>query len=604
MAKTEPMDPIQNRVANEAKTRTDSDRSNNWLVTNYVVEVRNAFANYENIRQLRQAGRAYPMDDFKRKGKGRAMVVGSGSSLDLYVERLKDWPGKIFCSTSQGSTLVYHGRHPDHLCLVDPNSAPPESPEYDVPNNDWGNSILTTHPSGPWRDIKRWKETTPNDVYFFRLHDTRLEWYRSTLYYAYPWIESIIIPFLDSTAAQIAVAAYLGYDPIYLLGVDYGGPRFRKSIYQDGEWVVDPESRYDGGSLNYYDAITPEGVGTAPAYLFTKRGPCMCIAMHLYHGMSQRVYTLAPHDRTLMVELPYADFDKIVETGEDPPDAEYNTQKVYDDLSIYLAWTNTYAAPIHNGLGKSLAKYAVKDISDLPAILSRMNQDLARSKAYYQNMIKKSGMSLKEIAESGAVPDEGQKRAMMHIDLDAMRGVNIPEFMERAAAMHAIGNQRYGQRIRIRKEPVRASTVPKKEFLDRAEGEYLDVMTTPPKVMKERLAQDKDNKGGMKGKMHTENEGAYYESMGKAPGGLGLAHGKEVKHLRAKRKQVEGEYLEQMDTPPTYPENKRDKVVISKLTGDQENAYLDEMKPPPTKGKKAPPTKSKGKKKAPPKRGQ
>ena len=594
------MEPIQERVLNEAKGNDDAKQVNNWLVTNYVVEVRNAFANYETIRQLRQDGRAFPMQEFHKKNKGRAIIVGSGSSLDAHIDKLKDWPGKIFCSTSQGTSLVFHGRHPDHMCLIDPNTAPPASPEYVLPGGDWGETILTTHPSGPFMDIRKWKDETKNSVYLFRLHDARLEWYRSTLYYAYPWIKSIVIPFLDSTAAQIAVASYLGYDPLYLLGVDYGGKRFRHSAYKDGKWQVDPEDHAAGGTLNDGDAITPEGLGTSPGFLFTKRGPCMCIVMHLYHGFMQRIYNLAPRDRSAMVELPLADFDKIMETNEDPPAEEYNTQKIFDDLSVYLAWTNTFAVPIHNGLGKSLAKYAVRDISNLPPILEALNKDLERSRAYYLGMMKRSGKSLKEIAETGAVPDEGQRTAMMHIDLDKMRGVNIDNYMERAAALKAIGNQRYGQGIKVyvgkkprpyeasvgkwNQTPMRRQTE-KSYFRDMGKEDPQTIRekegTPSPKQRDEDTAREdrevaydeflKDMKSGkvkkvLRGtrkqlKADAESKRDYYkihqdkylEEMGKGPQRLpNLDKDEDARSQKFRKEQVE-EYLEDMGTGPNMP---------------------------------------------------
>ncbi len=433
---------------------TDEVRINHWMISNYPEEVRQAFKNYEILNRAYKKGRAVPLQKLYKEKKGRALVISSGSSLNEILPKLKDWPGPVFCSSSHASTLVYHGRWPDYLMVADPNDA--ITPEFAIPNDDWKHTILATHPSGFSGYIKYWYNKTENEIDLFRIMDPRLEWYRMQLYYAYPWIESLIIPFLDATAAQISLASYLGYDPIYLIGCDYGGPRFAKSMYIKGEWVSDPIEAYetwaDTGKSIWDDAIrTKEGFITTPSYLYTKKGPLLNIIMHFYQNRMERIYNLAPKNGSAVVELPYADFDEICETRQDPS-GEYDKAKIMEDIYVYLAFANTYCVPLNNGLGPAIRNESIRGFDDLEERLNEVNRGLAVSKSYYTTLMKQTGMSLIEMADKHMCPDKGQEEALRNMDVDAIQGIDIKKYMIRARELKKEANERYAQTMELVKK--------------------------------------------------------------------------------------------------------------------------------------------------------
>ena len=52
-------------------------------------------------------------------GKGPAIILGSGPSLDDTVPYLKDWKGAILCSTSQLAVCEANGIIPTYVVLID-----------------------------------------------------------------------------------------------------------------------------------------------------------------------------------------------------------------------------------------------------------------------------------------------------------------------------------------------------------------------------------------------------------------------------------------------------------------------------------------------------
>ena len=84
------------------------------------IEIRNSYYNHFGIWQRYKEHAASDMPKGEPGSKGPAIVIGSGSTLDKALPRLKDWEGAIICSPSHLSTLVYHGCEPDYLLLLDP----------------------------------------------------------------------------------------------------------------------------------------------------------------------------------------------------------------------------------------------------------------------------------------------------------------------------------------------------------------------------------------------------------------------------------------------------------------------------------------------------
>lgn len=421
-----------------------------WKTTKYPMEVRNAFKNYELLNRMHKIGRAVPMQEQYHKNTGRALILGSGSSLDKHIKKLKDWPGTIFCSTSNLSTLKYYGVDPEYVAVIDPAVA--KTPEFQIPGHDWGKTIMAVHPSAAPDYLTYWAQRSTNEFLLFRLLDARMEWYQSTLYYAYEWIQSLIMPFLESLSCQIGMAAYLGYEPIYLLGADFVGDRFIKYYYDKNKWIVDPPEVYEPKHSKRGNANqafrTNDGLITYRQYLNSKRGPVMQGISHMLHKRIGRIYNLG-YDKSLLKEYPAADFDEIVRTGEDPKEADYNLDMVIQDLKAYLAFTNTFAVSINSGLGPATSFHSVVGEDDLKGRLVDLNNQLAASKAYYQGLMKQTGNSLKELAEDKNFGDPAQNLAAMNMDPDAIRGIDVDAYMKYAKELKAAAEEKYWNRLEV-----------------------------------------------------------------------------------------------------------------------------------------------------------
>lgn len=421
-----------------------------WKTTKYPMEVRNAFKNYELLNRMHKLKRAVPMQERYHKHKGRALILGSGSSLDQHIDKLKDWPGAIFCSTSNLSTLKYYGVDPDYVAVIDPAVA--KTPEFKVPGDEWGDTIMAVHPSGAPDYLKYWARRTRNEFLLFRLLDARMEWYQSTLYYGYEWIQSLIMPFLESLSCEVGIAAYLGYEPLYFLGADFAGDRFTKYYYDKKKWIIDPPEAYEPKNskvaLHNRAFKTSDGLITYRQYLNAKRGPVMQGVSHMLHGRIGRIYNLG-WDKSLLKEYPQADFDEIVRTGQDPPGTDYNLDMVIQDLKIYLAFTGTFAVPINSGLGQATRFESVVNEEDLRQRLIDVNNQLAASKAYHQGLMKKTGKNLAELAEDKHFGDPAQNLAAMEMDIDKIRGVDVDGYMAYANKLQEAAKEKYWNKMQV-----------------------------------------------------------------------------------------------------------------------------------------------------------
>jgi hypothetical protein len=188
-----------------------------WQQQNLRWETENAFLNHELIYHYRKEGRAKCLSEHI-PNTGPCIVVGSGSTLDQIMDRLKEWKGGLICNSSSGSTLVYHGCPPTYMSVLDPRSAPED--ELAVPPGGWDKTHFLGHPSAPKRYFEEWFNLTKQTAYLFRIIEPTYDWYTKHLPWAYPWIKTSFLPFIDSSASNITLASRLGYDPIFTIGMD------------------------------------------------------------------------------------------------------------------------------------------------------------------------------------------------------------------------------------------------------------------------------------------------------------------------------------------------------------------------------------------------
>ena len=149
--------------------------------------------------------------------KGPAIIIGSGPTLNGALPYLKDWKGAIFCNSSQASTLIYHGRHPEYVDVADCRVMPHElEAPWDYKKTSW---IINPgiHP----RFLDFWK----GQKYYYRIMEPCYDFYSKVQPRVFgKYITTITFPFGCSAAMLISHATALGYSPLFLVGLDFGFP--------------------------------------------------------------------------------------------------------------------------------------------------------------------------------------------------------------------------------------------------------------------------------------------------------------------------------------------------------------------------------------------
>ena len=339
-----------------------------WQTVNLPMEVKNAAKNHvyleaghnpttipHTIRILEklfnQPGRVQSMEHCPR-GSGPLLVVGSGSSVDPVMQRIKEWPGDIICSTSHCSTLCYYGRHADYIVCMDPRVATIDN-ELDQP--DFGDSVLIGHPSIPTSYVEKWLDRAKGNLYLSRIMEPSYEWYSHHLGHQYPWVNHIVLPMIDSGAAMLSFGAWLGYNPIYMVGLDYGGPRFQRWDYdfETQAWKPDIETSGYVANGGNFSGMTAEGV-----MAYSSRGSLMSAFMQMANERYQcRIYNLS--DVSVLTQFPKMTLDMAMSGMESS--VAYPRAMVLEDIEVVLASWDTFLVPTESGMGTDYHTYIVMD---------------------------------------------------------------------------------------------------------------------------------------------------------------------------------------------------------------------------------------------------
>ena len=185
------------------------------------------------------------------KCKGPAIIIGSAPTLDDALPLLKDWKGAIFCNSSQASTLIYHGRHPEWIDVVDPRVT---EQELAAPFDQRKTSLIITPCIHP-----RLREFWKGKKYYYRIWEPTVDFYSKMLPFAFNEVYvpgtprkkynmemlAYSLPFGSQCVTALGHATYMGYDPIFFVGVNYCFKRDEKnyrftSKYQEkGKWVIE-----------------------------------------------------------------------------------------------------------------------------------------------------------------------------------------------------------------------------------------------------------------------------------------------------------------------------------------------------------------------------
>jgi hypothetical protein len=424
-----------------------------WQQQNLRWETENAFLNHEILYRMRLAGRARCLSEAPPH-QGPAIVVGSGSSLDKVIDHLYKWKGSIICSTSHGATLVKHGAPPTYMSCLDPRKAPED--EMAVPPGGWDRTHYLAHLSTPRGYFDEWFSRTNQLTYLFRIMEPTYDWYVKHLPWAYPWVRAKFLPFIDSSASNISLAARLGFDPIFTIGMDYGGPRFKQAEWMGTEWKESLPSgaiSYGGGMWKKEDGklvtrdgfvpglkdptggrfdvlLGPGGIETDPGMMYSKRGMLISIFMQIMKDSNPiRVYQMS--NPSNCNEFPYVDWQEVLDNqGDYPKWSPELRASVAETMEISLAQSDTFMIPVEGGFGTDYRVYMVgQDM--LYRALSDLNLELLDNKTDLMKKEKEMGMKIPEMIEKKLIQVEHgelvvhEAEDLKNWSVEKMSGLNI-----------------------------------------------------------------------------------------------------------------------------------------------------------------------------------
>lgn len=381
-----------------------------WQFVNLPLETANAFANWylayasyypesvEGMRELLEMvpGRIRCMSEIPR-GKGPIVICGSGSSLDKIAPTLNNWKGAVMCSTSQASTLVHYGRTPDYVACLDPRAA--KQDELAAPS--WGDAVLIGHVSIPATYIMQWLRRASGKIYLGRIMEPNYDWYAHHLGKGYPQIRHIIMPMIDSVAAMIGFATWMGYGPILMAGVDYWGPRFDRYEYSEESksWTLDAEtSKYDAAK-NTKDLFS--GMNAFKAMNYSSRGSMLSAFLNMKNDKyNQRIFQLS--DTTMLAQFPYVEWND----GSPEIPMVYENAKVCEDLEIALSVWGTFLVPLCTGWGQDYHTYIAEQEDPFFMAMKKHNDEISVNLSDFARIEKEQGMPMNDLIASGRVTVE------------------------------------------------------------------------------------------------------------------------------------------------------------------------------------------------------
>ena len=319
------------------------DFQTSWKLHNLPIEANNVFEHWCYFKDFSK--RTPLLRDDRLKEPKPCIILGSGSGLNLAAPLLKDWKGGIICSSSQLTTLAYHGAVPTYWASPDPRfhmeelEAMPEECRQRL----WDKTTFIQTPIGPIEYTLDWQ----GRIRWFLILDPGKEWYANAIAPNFLWIPETLLPFSSNAPALVALANYLGYAPLYLCGVDFAGYRADIWQYIDGEWKEGKGSDAEGSigwQKNYLGQMTDMNLEWAwRGMLCTLR-----LGLDELKGKYWHVYNCGP-DSALKEQLPYRDIKKVVETQGEGERMEWSKNKLRQGYDLGLARFNTFTFRVHNG---------------------------------------------------------------------------------------------------------------------------------------------------------------------------------------------------------------------------------------------------------------
>jgi hypothetical protein len=313
------------------------------------------------------------------------------------------------------------------MCALDPREAP--DPELSVPVGGWDQTCYLAHVSTPRAYFQQWFDQSSSIAYLFRILEPTVPWYTNHLKWAYPWVKIGLLPLIDSVASGVTLAARLGYDPIFCLGVDYGGPRFKQDLWMGKEWKEGSASGAD--QIGPGTMVGPGGISTNAGMAYSKRGLLISSFMRIMDSRKpSRVYQMSKPSN--VVEFPYVSFEEVLEKqGQGFPlwTPEYQSE-VAEKIEVTLAQSDTYMIPVQGGFGIDYRVYMI-DQNMVNRALITLSSEMLENKIDLQTKERERKMSVRAMIESDILfaqmgelaihePDD-----LKYFDVNSMKGVDI-----------------------------------------------------------------------------------------------------------------------------------------------------------------------------------
>jgi hypothetical protein len=204
-------------------------------------EMLNSYFNHPLVLGDFATGRGKNLDPVQPGSKGPALIIGSGPSLDDHHELIRGWKGGIFSSSSQATLLLALGQRAFNMVVVDVKTLSNElTPLAQFEGKD---VTMITHPGMEPEVIQAWRWQKQ----YFRIIVHNIPFYTETMAIAYPMVRTTLYVYGCVAASQVMIAKLLGYNPLFLVGCDFGYPdeisRFTGFHWQPAEvggtWVRD-----------------------------------------------------------------------------------------------------------------------------------------------------------------------------------------------------------------------------------------------------------------------------------------------------------------------------------------------------------------------------
>ena len=326
------------------------------------------------------------------KPKGPAIIIGSGPTLDGALPYLKDWKGAIFCNSSQASTLIYHGRHPDYIDVADCRVTDEElEAPWDYKKTSW---IINPgiHP----RLIDFWK----GKKYYYRIMEPFHDFYSKVQPRVYgSFITTQSFPFGSQPPMAISHATAIGYSPLFLVGMDFGYPdgisratMWRKPKGKKWQETPPPSLEVQVKFL----LKTANGVLSVPLHVFYRDQMFRVIALDVPQIFCCTVN--GKHGIMTPEQITHVDYNKVIETqGLGFEDQYRSTENIRRGALRFLATKGMFLLKCkigHKFVGMGDWR---KDLRAIVDISNEANAQIDYDEAYKYLEDLTKGMSFEEL---------------------------------------------------------------------------------------------------------------------------------------------------------------------------------------------------------------